>query len=80
VVLPWTPRGKVAITMVVDQFSKMTHFIARHKCDDVTYVADLFFYEIVRLHGVPRTIILDKDIKFLSDFWRCLWRLVGTNL
>ena len=65
--------------VVVDQFSKMAHFIAFHKCDNVTYIADLFFQEIVRLYRVPRTIVLDRDTKFLSHFWRCLWRLMRTK-
>ncbi|KAJ9557635.1 hypothetical protein OSB04_012249 [Centaurea solstitialis] len=43
------------------------------------HVADLFFKEIVRLHGVPKTIFFDKDVKFLSYFWKSLWKLLGTN-
>jgi len=58
----------------------MEHFIACHKCDDATSIMNLFFREIIRLHGVQRTIVLDRDTKFLSHFWRCLWRLVGTKL
>ena len=61
-------------------FSKIAHFIACHKCNDTTYIVDLFFQEIIRTHGVPRTIVSDIDTKFLSQFWRCLWRLVGTKL
>jgi hypothetical protein len=78
--LPRTKTGRNNIFVVVDHFSKMAHFIPCHRSDNASHVADLFFTKIVRLHAVPNTIVLDRDAKFLSHFWRTLWFKLRTKL
>ena len=54
--------------MIVDHLTKLTHFLAIKTTDSINSLAKLYIQEIVRLHGIPLSIVSDKDTKFTSQF------------
>jgi hypothetical protein len=71
--------GKLIVLTVVDRFSNYAHFIALGHPYTAAYVT-IFFYFIVRLHGIPCSIVSDRDPVFTSKFWTALFKLSGVKL
>ena len=70
--------GKDCIYVVVDRLNKFSHLFSVTFSFSSAQVADIFFKEIFRLHGLPKSIVSDRDGRFMSDFWQEIFRLVGT--
>ena len=64
--------GFDCILTVTDRGTKMVHLIAAHSTDTALETAQLFLHNVVRLHGLPRSIFSDRDARFLSSFWKSL--------
>ena len=73
-------QGYDYLWVVICRLTSMIHLIPVNTTTKATEIAWLYFREIVRLHGLPETIVSDRDSKFTSKFWKELHRLVGTKL
>jgi hypothetical protein len=78
--LPRSRSGNDAIVVFVDKLTKMVHYAATTTTVTAPQLADIFMREIVRLHGVPESILSDRDPRFTANFWKALWKLFGTKL
>ncbi|GJJ75507.1 hypothetical protein EMPS_07865 [Entomortierella parvispora] len=78
--LPKTSRENDAVAVFVDRFSKAAHFIPCQTSCSAQELADLFFKNVVRLHGLPISIVSDRDARFCSQFWTQLFSRLGTRL
>ncbi|WVZ86941.1 hypothetical protein U9M48_033652 [Paspalum notatum var. saurae] len=72
--------GKDCILVVVDKFTKFAHFLALAHPFTAPRVAKVFFDQVYRLHGLPESIVSDRDKVFTSQFWQELFRLAGVAL
>jgi hypothetical protein len=73
-------QGKDCIYVVFDRLTNFTHFFAIPTDYRAVQVAELFFKEIFRLHGLPQSIVNNRDSRFINTFWQEVFILVGTKL
>lgn len=73
-------HGKTVTFVVVDRLSKYAHFMAMHHPFTASDVAKIFLDNIYRLHGLPTTIVSDRDKVFLSHFWKSLFKKLKVML
>ena len=78
--LPRTLGGNNAIWVIVDQLKKSAHFLPTKVNFSMDRLASLYVREIVKLHGVPVSIVSDRDPRFTSRFWHSLQKTLGTKL
>jgi hypothetical protein len=77
---PRTSKQHDAIMVVVDKLTKAAHFIPLKTTHKTTHVVDIYMREVARLHGIPKTIVSDRDPKFTSKFWKGFFKGFRTNL
>ncbi|GKD65238.1 putative reverse transcriptase domain-containing protein [Tanacetum coccineum] len=78
--LPKTENGYDTIWVIVDRLTKSAHFLPMRETDPIEKLMKLYMKEVVTRHGVPVSIIFDRDSKFMSLFWKALHKALGTRL
>ncbi|KAA3487718.1 integrase [Gossypium australe] len=78
--LPLNPSKKNSIWVIVDRLTKSAHFLPVNTTSSLEKLAELYIVEIVCLHGIPSSIVFDRDPRFTSRFENRLQRSLGTTL
>jgi hypothetical protein len=78
--LPKSRQGHDAIVVFVDKLSKMVHLVATKTDVTAPQLAEIAWRTVVRHHGLPSSIVSDRDPRFTGHFWRALWKCLGTQL
>ena len=79
-VFPKNVKQHDSIMVVVDKLSKETHCILLKSTYKAVNIANIFMKEIFRLHSVPKVVISYKDANFIVNFWKDLFKGLGTQL
>jgi hypothetical protein len=69
-----------SIMVVVDKLTKEAYFVYVKTTHKEENIAEIYMKEVVRMHGVPKEIVSDRDSNFTSNFWKGLFKGFGTNL
>ena len=77
---PRTTKQHDSVWVIVDRYTKSTHFLLVRMTYTIDQYTELYVREIVRLHGVPKSIVSDRDPIFTSNFWGGLQKAMGTQL
>lgn len=77
---PHSPKGNDYIWVIVDRLTKVAHFIAVKTTYWTDKLAELYMDNILRLHGAPVSIVLDRGTQFMSKFWKSLYKAIRTRL
>jgi hypothetical protein len=78
--LPKSKSGKDTIWVVVDRLTKSAHFLLMRAIASMNELVKMFMEEIVRLHGIPVRIVSDRDLRFVSRFWKSFNEVMGTTV
>ena len=78
--LPGTSRGHDAVWVIIDRLTKLAHFLVVLMTFTLEEFCRLYIWEIVWLHGVPISIVLDQDPRFTTHIWKSFLRVMGTQL
>ncbi|GJS49893.1 putative reverse transcriptase domain-containing protein [Tanacetum coccineum] len=78
--LPKSSQGYDTIWVIVDRLTKSAIFIPMKETDPLEKLARMYLKEVVTRHGIPVSIICDRDPRFASNFWRSLQKALGTSL
>ncbi|GJZ19095.1 putative reverse transcriptase domain-containing protein [Tanacetum coccineum] len=78
--LPRSSQGFDTIWVIVDRLTKSAHFLPIRENDPLDKLARLYLNRIVARHGIPASIICDRDGRFTSNFWRSFQKALGTDI
>lgn len=78
--LPLSQKGNDAVLVIVDQLTKSSNFLPMQMTHSINKLAQLYVDVIVRLRGVPVTVVSYQDPRFTSTFWKSLHKALGTKL